>query len=177
MTDPAERFTAVFRQYHPRILAYARRRVDEVAAGDIVAETFLAAWRHIGQLPEEPLPWLYRTAAHCLANHLRAARRQVRLADRMAQVPAAAFVTADHAERVLDTGRLGAALDRLSSRDREALLLVAWEDLDQSAAAYVMGCSAAAFRVRLHRARRRVARLLAGVTAPTTIHTVTVEEI
>jgi RNA polymerase sigma-70 factor (ECF subfamily) len=51
---------------------------------------------------------------------------------------------------------LEAALARLSDTDREALLLVAWEDLTASAAAASLGISPAAFRVRLYRARRRL---------------------
>jgi DNA-directed RNA polymerase specialized sigma24 family protein len=43
------------------------------------------------------------------------------------------------------------------SEKREAILLIAWEGLEPTAAARVVGCSAAAFRVRLHRARRRLA--------------------
>ena len=48
-----------------------------------------------------------------------------------------------------------AALAALRPDDQEALRLIEWEQLDVAAAAQVMGCSAATFRVRLHRARRR----------------------
>lgn len=51
---------------------------------------------------------------------------------------------------------LEVALRRLSELEREALLLVAWEDLSAPAAAASLGISRAAFRVRLHRARRRL---------------------
>jgi RNA polymerase sigma-70 factor (ECF subfamily) len=54
----------------------------------------------------------------------------------------------------------------LSEREREALLLVAWEGLDSRRAAQVVGCSPAAFRVRLHRARRRVADALETESNP-----------
>jgi RNA polymerase sigma-70 factor (ECF subfamily) len=47
-------------------------------------------------------------------------------------------------------------LEALPAKDREALQLVEWEHLDISTAAQVVGCSAATFRVRLHRARRRL---------------------
>ena len=60
---------------------------------------------------------------------------------------------------VADAG-LRDALARLSPADREALLLIGWEGLTNDDAATVMGCSAVAFKVRLHRARRRLARLL-----------------
>jgi RNA polymerase sigma-70 factor, ECF subfamily len=53
-----------------------------------------------------------------------------------------------------------AALATLRPDDQEALRLTEWEQLDIAAAAQVMGCSAATFRVRLHRARRRFAGAL-----------------
>lgn len=52
------------------------------------------------------------------------------------------------------------ALQTLTERDREALLLVAWEDLTPSQAARALGVNATAFRVRLLRARRRLAASL-----------------
>src|ERR1019366_10031171 len=53
-----------------------------------------------------------------------------------------------------------AALAQLGERDREALMLVAWDGLEHRDAARVMACSTGAFTVRVHRARRRLARLL-----------------
>jgi RNA polymerase sigma-70 factor (ECF subfamily) len=51
-------------------------------------------------------------------------------------------------------------LAALSEPDREALILVAWDGLDNHEAATVAGCSAATFAVRVHRARRRLQRKL-----------------
>jgi predicted DNA-binding protein (UPF0251 family) len=56
---------------------------------------------------------------------------------------------------------LAAALATLSERDREALMLVAWDGLAHDVAASVMGCSTGAFTVRIHRARRKLERALA----------------
>ena len=171
-----EAYTAMFRRHYPQVLAFVQRRTDPNRAHDVVADTFATAWRHFGRLPDEPLPWLYRVARNSLANQERAARRQVRLAERIAGrgVPPAP----DHALAVIaDTG-LRQALSRLSPGDREALLLIGWEGLDHGAAAEAMGCSSVAFKVRVHRARRRLARLLDAAdqeTAPQRIdlrHTV-----
>ena len=73
---------------------------------------------------------------------------------------AASRPTPDHAVSVVTDAGLREALGRLSRTDREALLLIGWEGLDHDAAARVLGCSAVAFKVRLHRARKRLARLL-----------------
>jgi RNA polymerase sigma-70 factor (ECF subfamily) len=82
--------------------------------------------------------------------------------DRLRREPpaaaAAAAATIPGAE-----GRVLAALAALRERDREALLLHAWDGLDHAGAGTVMGCSPATFAVRLHRARERFARALADL--------------
>src|SRR4051794_17785142 len=106
------------------------RRCDPETADDVVADVFLVAWRRRAELPEDPLPWLLGTARHVIANHARGQSRRVRLQDRLAAEPAA------HATLAHDDGvRLRAALETLSERDRELLLLMAWEDLEPRQAA------------------------------------------
>jgi DNA-directed RNA polymerase specialized sigma24 family protein len=55
-----------------------------------------------------------------------------------------------------------AALGRLSESQREVLRLAAWEGMDARRAGAVLGCSPAAYTLRLHRARRRLAKELAA---------------
>src|SRR5205085_5958937 len=62
--------------------------------------------------------------------------------------------------------QLDRALRSLGPADREALLLVAWEDLAPTQAARVLGVKATAFRVRLLRARRRLQAALAEDARP-----------
>lgn len=64
-------------------------------------------------------------------------------------------------DEIVGEPELVSALARLGERDREVLLLVAWEDLDPASAAAALGCSRATFAVRLHRARRRLAMAMA----------------
>jgi RNA polymerase sigma factor (sigma-70 family) len=152
--DEERLFEAYFRGYAAQVHAFALRRVGPEAAQDVTAETFSIAWRRRGEMPVEPLPWLYWIARGVLANERRASNRRLALAARLAAEPAptAAAVAADH--------ELLEALAALRDSDREALLLSAWEGLTTKEAARVVGCSAAAFAVRLHRARRRLARVL-----------------
>lgn len=145
--------------HHDAVLAYARRRTGPDEARDVVAETFLVAWRRIDRAPEEPLPWLLGVARRTLANGRRAARRADGLAARIAAQPTA---PAPDPAAVLGGGPLLGALATLREADREALLLVSWEDLSPHDAAIAAGCSQAAFRVRLHRARRRLAAAMNG---------------
>lgn len=141
---------------------YLLRRTGPSVADDVLAETFLVAWRRFGSVPDDPLPWLLGVARRLLANQLRAERRRVALTTRLRAAGAPeAYVSAPALG--LDCA-VAAALAALPAREREALLLVAWEGLDSARAARVAGCSNGAFRVRLHRARRKVAAQLGRST-------------
>lgn len=156
-----ERLEDLFRRHEPTVVAYARRRAPEDVVDDIVAETFLVAWRRLDQVPEPSLPWLLAVARRVLATHRRGDRRRQRLDTRLAatqsrSLPAWSEESEDQAI---------AALALLPEKDREALMLVAWEGLSPSEAAVVLGEPATRFRVRLHRAKRRIKGLLAQPTS------------
>ena len=69
----------MWRENAPRVMAYALRHVDYDVAQEIVAETFLVAWRRLADVPGEPLPWLLVVARHTIANHRRSGDRRARL--------------------------------------------------------------------------------------------------
>jgi len=161
----ADRFEGLFRDSYPLLRAYALRRAGPDAAQDVVAETFLVAWRRFEDVPPDPLPWLYGTARRVLANQRRSAARGVALEQRMTG-SVAVNREADLGDSVADAELLRLALRRLSDRSREALMLVAWEGLDGARAARAAGCSRAAFAVRLHRARAQLTGALASLEGP-----------
>jgi len=154
-----ERFTELFTACYGPVLAFARRRLEPEMAKEAVAETFITAWRRFDELAGDPLPWLYRVASRAIANQRRGMARRLRLDDR-ARLLATTSSEPDHAEAVVETERVAMAFQSLSEADREVLRLVTWDGLDHAAAASVLGCSASAFRVRLHRARGRLSGLL-----------------
>jgi RNA polymerase sigma-70 factor (ECF subfamily) len=154
-----QRFTRLFAECYGPVLAFARRRLGPDLAQDVVAETFLTAWRRLDELSGEPLPWLYRIAGHTVANQRRGQARRLRLDDRARRLIGEG-TTPDPAEAVSEKRRLVDAFNALSEPDREALRLVSWEGLPTAAAAFVLECSPATFKVRLHRARRRLSQLL-----------------
>jgi RNA polymerase sigma-70 factor (ECF subfamily) len=93
-----------------------------------------------------------------LANHARGQSRRVRLQDRLAAEPASMAAPA-HAD-TRESAHLRAALESLSERDRELLLLMAWEGLELQQAAEVLGVRPNTLAVRFHRARRRLSAAL-----------------
>lgn len=155
------RFSRLYRDHEREILRYALRRSAEPEdAADVVAETFLVAWRRLGEVPlgEEARLWLYATARRVLANHQRGIKRRTRLAERLRdelrqQLPA----------QPAPDGPVLEALAGMTDADRELLMLVGMEELAPNEAARVLGISTVAARTRLHRARRRLrARLAEG---------------
>jgi RNA polymerase sigma factor (sigma-70 family) len=156
VTDDEQRFRVLYRQHYARVLAYALRRVGPDRAQDVVAETFLVAWRRLADVPLKPLPWLLVVARNTIANQRRSSDRRARLQaeverlHHLAEPAPAAEVAAVQRAEVL------AALAELTPVEREALLLVAWDGLEPADAARVAGCGLPAFHVRLFRARRRL---------------------
>ncbi len=155
------RFERCFADHYAEVLAFALRRLDgRAAAEDAAAETFAVAWRRRAVLPEPPLPWLYAIAFRVIANQRRSLRRRRELEGRLAHEAAAGRVQVDPAAAIDRRDAFAVAFARLAEPEREVLRLVAWDGLDTSDAARVLGCSPGAFRVRLHRARRKLAKQL-----------------
>jgi len=134
--DDAERFRQLYRGNYTSLIGYARRRTPTSEdAADVVAETFLVAWRNLQKVPsgEGATPWLFGIARGVLANQARSARRRSQLAD---------------------------AFSQLSSADQEILRLSAWERLGPKELAIALDCSLGAAKVRLFRARARMKKSL-----------------
>jgi RNA polymerase sigma-70 factor (ECF subfamily) len=127
---------------------YARRRGSTDADG-LAAEVMTIAWRRLPDVPkDDPRPWLYATARNLL---LEEGRKRRRVGAEATTEPLAPAPELDEIDP-----QLRRALLSLSALDREALLLVAWEDLTPAQAAKALGINPTAFRVRLLRARRRL---------------------
>jgi RNA polymerase sigma-70 factor (ECF subfamily) len=157
--EPRARFEALYAAHNAAVRTYVRRRVDSQDADDVVADVFVVAWRRLRAVPEDPLPWLLGVARRVMANRWRGVARQAALRDRMISerpsLAPAASVTAQ-------SRNVFRALSAMREKDRETLLLVAWEGLKPAQAAEVLGVSPNTFSARLSRARRRFERALAA---------------
>ncbi len=159
--DADSRFESCFRDHYAAVLAFAIRRLSDRATGeDVAAETFAVAWRRRELIPDEPLPWLYGIALRVAANQRRSGERRRRLGERLEHEATSRPSAPEPADAMHRRDSFARAFGRLDEPEREVLRLVAWEGLNTREAAAVLGCSAAAFRVRLHRARRRLAKHL-----------------
>ena len=158
-----EKFRLLYKAAYPRVLGYALRRTSTPEdAADLVAETFLTAWRRFEELPsgDEAQLWLYGVAHRQLANQRRGEQRNSALSERLAlELEALAPVWRDPLPT--DLTAFATAWQRLRPDDREVLGLVAWEGLSNAELAQMMGWSRALAKLRVHRARRRLAAELA----------------
>jgi RNA polymerase sigma factor (sigma-70 family) len=134
-------------------------------AADVVAETFAIAWRRVDMVPsgDEARLWLYGIARNVVANHRRGLARRRDLSAALAAEVAGVYEPSaeQSAGESVEFSAVGRVFRELPEADRELLALVAWEGLDHGQIATVLGCSRNAVRIRLYRARQRLARALA----------------
>lgn len=167
--DP-EAMGEIYDRYADRVYNFCfRRTASWSVAEDAMAAAFLEVWRvrarataYDGTL----LPWLYGVAGNVCRNHVRSQRRQAALRAKLHVVDDGAGEP-DHADevagRVDDERRMAAliaAVEQLSDRDREVLMLVAWDGLTYEQAAQVLDVPVGTVRSRLSRSRGRLAELM-----------------
>ena len=164
--DDPEQFAVVFRRHAPDIHRYVVRRLGPGAADDVVAETFLTAFRFRSRYRSDRAdarPWLYGIATNLIGRHRRAEVRQYRALARTGLDPVTESF-ADRADARVSAGtesrRLATALAGLPAGHRNALLLVAWGDLSYEEAAVALGVPVGTVRSRLSRARARLRKAL-----------------
>jgi RNA polymerase sigma-70 factor (ECF subfamily) len=157
-------FAEVYDRHASTVYRYAARRVGANAADDVMGETFLVAFERRERYDasyESALPWLLGIATVLIRKHRGAEARYLR-AVAASGLPEAVVEDRDDrldASRVV--GGLVAAIRRMPTRDRDALLLYAWADLDYEGVALALGVPVGTVRSRLNRARR-VLRQSAG---------------
>jgi RNA polymerase sigma-70 factor (ECF subfamily) len=169
--DAPEQFGLLFRRYATQIHAYAARRLGEPVADDVMAETFLAAFRHRARYDltrQSARPWLYGIATRLIARHRRAEARAYSALARTGVDPVTESFADEVITRVMALGartQLAGALARLKTGDRDVLLLIAWADLTYEEVSESLGIPVGTVRSRLHRARAQVRQALATDSA------------
>ena len=158
MGDQQARFEQIYLQHHRDVRRYVGRRLVEPEVDDATADVFVVAWRRLAELPPDDrvLPWLYSVARRVLANEYRRARRARTLVEQIGEQQP----NADHADAVADRMAVAAAFDDLTEADQEIIRLVAWESLNSTQVAAVLGCARTTAAMRISRARRRLSRAL-----------------
>jgi RNA polymerase sigma-70 factor (ECF subfamily) len=154
--DPV--FNRFYREHYPEVLAYCRRRVGPLAAEDVSAEVFAAAWRKWSTVPKDSdaLPWLYGAARREVLHQWRRTARYRRLMERVRSMGMAAPSGPDHiVVDGVEAELARRAMARLRENDREVLRLAVWEELTHPEIAVVLSLTEDAVGMRFVRAKRR----------------------
>jgi RNA polymerase sigma-70 factor, ECF subfamily len=153
------RLEALIREHHAAVLRYAWRRAPRDSIDDVMADTFLVAWRRLDEVPVDARPWLIGVARNVIATHARTRRRLEALRGRLQLSYEPVCVSVDEPETAI-----AQAFERLPVRDREVLMLVVVEEMTAEEAAVALdGLPANTVRSRLRRAKRRLTRALAEI--------------
>ena len=159
------RFALLVRRYNQRLFRAARAILgDDAEAEDAVQQAYLDAYRNLDRFRGESSfsTWLTRIAVNAAITRLHGRRRLAEVPDDVRAVPDP-IETADDVVAARELAHLVERhVDALPDALRVVLVLRDLEEMDTASTAAVLGLSAEAVRVRLHRAR---AALQAAITA------------
>lgn len=163
-------FGSIYDLHYDRVFRHVARVTDQRAdADEVTASAFFELWRrrdHVRVVNASVLPWLLVTAGNLARNHGRKAQRYRALLARLPREVdlldlVGAAVEAEDAGARVDA--LATALRRLRPADANLLALTMQEGVSVADAATVLGLSAGAARVRLHRVRQALRSDVAGI--------------
>jgi len=152
-------FAKLFRRHYPSVRGMAARiLLDLSAAEDVAQETFVRAARLLAQITDGSglRSWLYRVAINLCRDRLRSQKRRLLREEEFMRL-CSSTTQQKPDERAL---RIIEILRTLPATQREAVVLVYYENLDHATAARAAGCAASTLSWRLMLARRRLRQLL-----------------
>ncbi len=169
MTEQA--FEAVVRQYERLVYTVCRQMVhDHHLAQDLTQETFLAAWLHADDCPEEARrPWLCRIAMNKAKDHLKSAySRRVSAAETpddtaAARAEAHTVPTPESICELRDeAGRAKETIEALAEPYRAVCMLYFERELPVEAIAARLGRMPKTVHTQLYRAKKQLRLALAA---------------
>ncbi|HWV48947.1 MAG TPA: sigma-70 family RNA polymerase sigma factor [Microbacterium sp.] len=170
-------FAELFDRHAPVVESFLRRRLGAEAAEDALSDTFLVAFRRRSSFDhtrESALPWLLgiasRIAAKQRATEAKHWRAVAAAAARGQRTTGGGF---DEAGARMDAAAaveiLAPQIAALSPKDRETLLLFAWQSLTPEEVAQALSIPVGTVWSRLHRIRRKLGRAGSAVVAEISI--------
>ncbi|MEH6780781.1 MAG: RNA polymerase sigma factor [Rhodoglobus sp.] len=158
LRDPAA-FGELFHRYAASLHRYVARRAGESLADDVTSETFLIAFERrtafdLGR--QDARPWLFGIATNLIHRHRIAEARTLKSLERAAAEPE--YDNSPSVDEFVDAQRevkkMARRLRRMSSADRDCLLLFAWGDFTYKQIAQSLDIPIGTVRSRMNRARR-----------------------
>ena len=159
-------FAELLKRYERPLFGFlGRMGLAQAHAEEIAQETFLRAWRNLGDYDAQRAAfstWLFTLARNLALNELASAAQRYEVAmgdatpDVACQRPQPLTLLVEREQKLL----LQAAVRKLPLADRSALALAYVDDLGLAAIARIDGSTTGAIKTRLHRAKRKLRELL-----------------
>ncbi len=166
LSDPAA-FAGIYDRHAAEMLGYVVRRVGVAEGEAVLGELFRVAFESRSRYDlgrTDARPWLYGIAANLVMKHYRSLGRRRAAVERMLQRRESSPVPFD--ERIADEAAaaqlwtlVAAAIDDMPERDREVLLLYAWQGLGYAEIAEALDIPVGTVRSRLNRVRATLREL------------------
>lgn len=149
---------AIFEEFYEEtvdaVTSYVLRRCDPSDAQDVISESYVIAWRKHAHTAPNPIGFLLLTARRVLDRTRRGQASRDVVAERLSRLMSRSGPSAE--DVALRRRDVAEALAAMADLDREALLLTVWDGFSSADAGLVLGLSAGAIRVRVHRARQHL---------------------
>jgi RNA polymerase sigma-70 factor (ECF subfamily) len=145
-----------------------RRSPSAEDAADVLAESYLIAWRKLEEIPtcDRARLWLFGVARNLLMKGASQRHSRKALVERLVGELQSAHPTPQApVEDARSSALRGGAGVAIRARP-EIVMLTAWEGLTPKQIALVVGTPVNVVRVRLHRARTRLKRVLTNPERP-----------
>lgn len=158
--DDDERLTRLYQETREDLLAFiARRCATAEDAADCLAETYRVAWEKRTRLPADPKarPWLFGVARNAVREERRRGERRAATSNALVAAAERAYI-----ETTPERSALTAAMSKLSTLDREIILMLSADGLASHEVATILRLSPTAVRSRAARARTKLRKLLAS---------------
>lgn len=156
--DVEAAFTDLYRSHYAAVRSYASVCVPRAEVDDVVADTFLVAWRRFADIPDSwARGWLIGVARNVVRSRHRKARRATNFVDQLVALRPDNITMLDgDAVSLEDLEVLQRAFATLKESDQEILLLAGPYDLPTQEIALALDIKPNAVAVRIHRARARL---------------------
>lgn len=158
----SDAFAALVRRYQRMIDALAYRMTGSQAdAADLAQETFIRAYRQLHTFRAEAKfsSWLYRIGINTCLNWQKGRQRRDRLHHEFAEQPTPVSVEPDPR-----SAQVQAALLRLPAKQRAAIILTVYDEMNHAEAARALGCLETTVSWRLFMARKKLKHWLRADT-------------
>lgn len=151
-------FALIYERYFKRIYLYCLRHVNNPdEAEDLASQVFIHAFRSLPKYRGGVVSaWLFRIAYGTVANHYRKSRPEVSFEDKAPEIAADLPEPLERMVRAEAHDRLRGLIAQLSPEDRELLALKLDAGLSSGEIGEMMGKSAGAVRIQLHRIIKRL---------------------